>query len=100
MGKGYGNRLAGGGVKASFPATEPGITQEKFDDALADFDPKEYLRKAEAAENEARELRKLRIQAEEAEAIELDKQREQRRRDPDPETPGNVGFDFGENIPF
>ncbi len=99
MGKGRGDKLASGGVKASFPASEVGITQERFDEALGSFDPKEYLKREEAREQEARELRKLRIQAEEAAGVELDRQREEQRlRDTNSEAHGDVSFNFGEAV--
>jgi hypothetical protein len=78
MAKGYGDRLAKGNSKASFPASEAGISQDKFDLALGDFDPKEYLRKAEAAEQEAREQRAARLVQEQAESDKLDQERAQR----------------------
>lgn len=57
MAKGYGDKLARGAAKATYPSTEPGVSQEKFDQAFSDFDPQAYLKNAEAAENASRSTR-------------------------------------------
>ena len=80
MGTGAGDKLARGAAKAAFPASEPGITQEKFDQAVNDFDPQAFLKNAEKAEEEARVRRTERILAEQADAEQLDRDREERRR--------------------
>jgi len=79
MGKGFGDRMARGGAKAAFPASEPGITEEKFQDAVKDFDSKGFLERAAAQEEEARAQKAQRLAKEAAEAEHLDQEREQRR---------------------
>ena len=60
MGKGFGDRLAGGGVKASFGSVK-GTTSDKWAEAFGNFDPKAYLEKTEQEELErqARKAQKL-----------------------------------------
>jgi hypothetical protein len=43
--QGSGDRLAAGGIKATFGPVEP-VSQEKWDDIFADFDPKVYCGRA------------------------------------------------------
>ena len=42
MAKGYGDRLARGGIKAVFPATEGGVSNKRWEDAFKDFDPEKF----------------------------------------------------------
>ena len=79
MAKGFGDRLAKGSAKAAFPAAEPGVAVDKFNDAVKDFDLTEYLKGVEAEESAARERKAQRIQAEQMEAEKLDREREELR---------------------
>jgi len=83
MGSGAGDKLARGAAKATFPASEAGVSDQKFNDAVADFDPVTYLKNVEKAEEEARQRREERIAAEQAGADQLDREREERRRNSD-----------------
>lgn len=41
-GAGSGDRLARGGIKATFPATDGGITQDAWSRAFDDYNPEEF----------------------------------------------------------
>ena len=66
MGKGYGDRLAKGGNKASFAAVE-GTSADKWAEALGNFDPLAYLKKTEEEELERQASRAQKLIDEEAE---------------------------------
>lgn len=97
MGKGFGDRLARGGAKAVFPSSEKGVTDEKFADAVKDFDPQTYLRNAEAAEEQARIARADRIAQKEKEREAYEQERE-RNRNSNVEETGVSGSDAGEAV--
>lgn len=46
-GVGYGDKLARGGVRANFPATDGGVSKDKWDAAFDDFDPEAFKKNAD-----------------------------------------------------
>jgi|ERR1700677_2572807 len=96
MATGRGDRLARGGAKAAFPASE-GVTQNTWDTAFSDYDSEAYLKgiEIEAQALQARKAQKL--LDEQAEAERDDREREeQRRRDALVEKTGVSGLSVGE----
>ena len=73
MGKGFGDRLAKGGAKAAFPASEK-TSQEAWDLAFGSFD-EGYLKRAEEAEAKARQDKVDRLAAEAAADEKLNQER-------------------------
>ena len=92
MGVGAGDRLARGGNKAAFPASEPGISDEKFNDAVKDFDPAAYAKGVEAEAQAVRDRKAQRLLDEAAEAEQHEREREQRRSDSNVEEAGVPGL--------
>lgn len=79
MGKGFGDRLAKGGNRAAFPASEVGVSNKKFDDATKDFDPQGFLARAAAEDQASRDRKAQREIDAEATRIQQDQEREARR---------------------
>ena len=98
MGVGAGDKLARGGTKAAFPASEPGVSEEKFNDAVKDFDPVAYAERVEAEEKASRDRKNQRLITEEAEAEQRERERQQRRSDSNIEEAGIPGLKSAKDL--
>lgn len=98
MGQGFGDRMARGGTKAAFPASEPGISEEKFNDAVKDFDPAAYAKNAEAEEQAVRDRKAQRLITEQAEADQRERENEERRRNTNIEEAGIPGLKSAKDL--
>ena len=54
---GFGDRLAGGGTKAAFPASSQKTSDQKWAEAFGDFDAKKYNEDEDAKQAERERLR-------------------------------------------
>ena len=93
MSNGHGDRLARGGVKASFGAVQ-GTTADKWAEAFGNFDPLAYLKKTEEEELERQARRAQKLIDEEAQ----DERERQHNRDPHANSHGNASPDTREAV--
>ena len=87
-----GDTLAAGAARATFASAPNRVTEDKWKEAIGDFDKDVFIKNAEAEEQAARDRKFERLLQEQAEAERLEREREKGRGDADAGTDGDVGF--------
>jgi hypothetical protein len=95
---GQGDRLARGAAKATFPAGGSTETEQSWQEKIGGFDSKTYLENEAKKDEEARQRRAQKEIDDAAEAVKIDAEREERRRNTNAEEAGVPGLMSAQDI--